>query len=149
MTLCWETAYKWASLSKQRAAWCLNRNSTVDGVIITVTFCIITVCSPWIWGRVMTAFMNQWANEAAIVLVYWNTLRGIGDFCSISALWVLRCHITGLPHSESAIFLSTSLTCQLCKTLRGVRKRERGAGEKGEQSKKERKVTPSSHSLPQ
>lgn len=74
MTLCGETAYKWACLSKQMAAWCLNRSST-DGVIIAVTFCIICVCTLWIWGRVIGALMNQWANEAAIVLVYWNTLR--------------------------------------------------------------------------
>lgn len=33
----------------------------------------------------MAALMNQWANEAAIVLVYWNTLRRIGDFCGMSA----------------------------------------------------------------
>lgn len=36
-----DIVYKWASLSKPIAAWCLNRNSTVAGVIITVTFCII------------------------------------------------------------------------------------------------------------
>lgn len=84
MTLHWETAYKWASLSKWIAAWCLNRNSTVAGVIITVTFCIISVCALWIWGRVMATLMNQWTNEAAIVLVYWNTLRNIEDFCNIS-----------------------------------------------------------------
>lgn len=83
MTLCEETAYKWASLSKRIAAWCLNRNSTVDGVIITVTFCIIGVCALWIWGRMMATLMNQWANEAAIVLVYWNTLREIEDLRGI------------------------------------------------------------------
>lgn len=85
MTLSGETAYKWACLSKQRAAWCLNRNSTEDGVIITVTFCIIHACAPRIWGRAMAALMNQWANEAAIVLVYWNTLRKMEDFCTVSA----------------------------------------------------------------
>lgn len=89
MTLCWETAYKWASLSKRIASRCLNRNSTVAGVIITVTFCIISVCAPWIWGRMMATLMNQWANEAAIVLVYWNTLREIEYFCGISVLNVL------------------------------------------------------------
>lgn len=88
MTLCWETAYKWASLSKRIAAWCLNGNSTVAGVIITVTFCIIGVCAPWIWGRMMAALMNQWANEAAIVLVYWNTLREIEDFSRHLFRWM-------------------------------------------------------------
>lgn len=77
MTLCRETANKWACSSKHTAAWCLNRNSTVDGVIITVTFCIITVWAWRIWGRAMATLMNQWANEAAIVLAYWNTLRRI------------------------------------------------------------------------
>lgn len=89
MTLCWETAYKWASLSKWIAAWCLNRNSTVAGVIIIVTFCIICVCTLWIWGRMMATLMNQWANEAAIVLAYWNTLRKIEEFCSFFTLYVL------------------------------------------------------------
>lgn len=97
MTLSWKTAYKWASSSKQIAAWCLNRNSTVAGVIITVTFCIISVCALWIWGRMMAALMNQWANEAAIVLVYWNTLRTIEDFCSDEA----ECSAVILPDSHA------------------------------------------------
>ena len=104
MTLCWETAYKWASLSKQIAALCLNRNSTVAGVIITVTFCIIGVCAPWIWGRMMATLMNQWANEAPIVLVYWNTLREIEDFCSIS----VECSPVILPEIQT-IFPETAI----------------------------------------
>lgn len=77
MTLCRQTANKWACSSKHTVVWCLNRNSTVDGVIITVTFCIITVWVWRIWGRAMATLMNQWANEAGIVLAYWNTLRKI------------------------------------------------------------------------
>lgn len=42
--------------------------------------------------------MNQWANEAAIVLVYWNTLRKIEELCHVSSLNV-RCHITRLALS--------------------------------------------------
>lgn len=50
----------------------------------------------------MATLINQWANEAAIVLVYWNTLRKIEDFCSISALNVLLsyCWMTLLTHSN-------------------------------------------------
>lgn len=103
MTLCWETAYKWACLSKQMAAWCLNRNSTEDGVIITVAFCIIHVCAPWIWGRAIATLMNQWANEAAIVLVYWNTLRKIEDsrtIYEVNAVVISLCCPASCPHSR-------------------------------------------------
>lgn len=111
MTLCEETAYKWASLSKRIAAWCLNRNSTVSGVIITVTFCIIGVCALWIWGRMMTTLINQWPNEAAIVLVYWNTVTWIEDFCIVSMLNVLLSYYV-IAHGKKTV-IDTNDSCTL------------------------------------
>lgn len=44
----------------------------------------------------MAALMNQWANEAAVVLAYWNTLRRIERGVAL----VLSRHITGIEALE-------------------------------------------------
>lgn len=141
MTLCEETAYKWASLSKRIAAWCLNRNSTVDGVIITVTFCIICVCALWIWGRMMATWMNQWANEAAIVLVYWNTLREIEDLrsilcaeCSAVISPGHHAHPQQKDDGNPDRHLSCNTCAQNCNTCKG----KESAGEKKRAKRKQR-----------
>lgn len=121
----------------------------MDGVIITVTFCIIGVCALWIWGRMMATLMNQWANEAAIVLVYWNTLRKIEDFYSISALNALLSYywIATLTHrkerNDNLYFLKHSdwhLSCDSWRHKKLHYVQGRSAGSK-KRAKKETKVT--------
>lgn len=90
----------------------------------------------------MATLINQWANEAAIVLVYWNTLRKIEDFSSISVLNVLLSYywMTSLTHSNKRnenlhvlkgdCYLSCGTNCTVCQ--------EEVLDQRKEQKKKQR-----------
>lgn len=57
---------------------------------------------PWLWRRGIAALMNQWANEAAIVLVYWNTVRKIKDFCTVAVANAPPPSLLGVFHVHKA-----------------------------------------------
>lgn len=67
----------------------------------------VSSTQPRIWGRGIAALMNQWANEAAIVLVYWNTVRKIKGFCTVAVVNAplpspLPCVATSRPCSQGS-----------------------------------------------